>query len=235
MGSDSARSLHEKLRNVAGVPVHKTHNINDVRDGDLVLFWGNKDSPAANKLRFFKAASRYEDINIPEFTTDKEAAKLWCRDGHEVFARQRLTGHSGEGIVTCLDKQEAFPDAPLYVKYKKKTSEFRAHVFNGKVIDIVQKKKRADWENYNNQIRNLAGGWVYCRADITIPHKNDLIQQAILACTVSNLDFGAVDLIYNAKEKKHYVLEVNTAPGLEGQTVDIYADAIKLYMDEANG
>lgn len=230
MGSESARNLHEYLRNTAGVPVVKTQDINVVRDGDLVVFWGNKDSPAANKLRFFKTAERQEGLNIPDFTTDKAVAKQWCRDGHEVFARQRLTGHSGDGIITCLDKQDTFPEAPLYVKYKKKKAEYRAHVFRGQVIDIVQKKKRADWENYNNQIRNLEGGWVYCRNDITVPHKNDLIQQAVLACVVSKLDFGAVDLIWNDKEKKYYVLEVNTAPGLEGQTVNIYGDALINFM-----
>jgi D-alanine-D-alanine ligase-like ATP-grasp enzyme len=37
------------------------------------------------------------------------------------------------------------------------------------------------------------------------------------------LDFGAVDIIYNAKRNECYVLEVNTAPGLEGTTVEKYA------------
>jgi D-alanine-D-alanine ligase-like ATP-grasp enzyme len=41
------------------------------------------------------------------------------------------------------------------------------------------------------------------------------------------LDFGAVDVIWNEKQQRAYVLEVNTAPGLEGQTVDDYARGIK--------
>jgi D-alanine-D-alanine ligase-like ATP-grasp enzyme len=41
------------------------------------------------------------------------------------------------------------------------------------------------------------------------------------------LDFGAVDVIYNRAQDKAYVLEVNTAPGLEGSTLDNYVEAIQ--------
>ena len=38
------------------------------------------------------------------------------------------------------------------------------------------------------------------------------------------LDFGAVDVIWNEHESKAYVLEINTAPGLEGSTVEDYKE-----------
>ena len=40
------------------------------------------------------------------------------------------------------------------------------------------------------------------------------------------LKFGAVDLIWNELENKSYVLEINTAPGLTGATLEKYAQAI---------
>jgi D-alanine-D-alanine ligase-like ATP-grasp enzyme len=40
------------------------------------------------------------------------------------------------------------------------------------------------------------------------------------------LHFSAVDVVYNDREKKAYVLEINTAPGVEGQTIQVYADAL---------
>ena len=46
------------------------------------------------------------------------------------------------------------------------------------------------------------------------------------AVTALGLEFGAVDIIYNDKSKKLFVLEVNTAPGIEGATVTKYKDAI---------
>ena len=47
---------------------------------------------------------------------------------------------------------------------------------------------------------------------------------AIKAVELCGLYFGAVDMIWNAYKKQGYVLEINTAPGLEGQTVENYAE-----------
>jgi D-alanine-D-alanine ligase-like ATP-grasp enzyme len=41
------------------------------------------------------------------------------------------------------------------------------------------------------------------------------------------LDFGAVDIIYNEKNNRWVVLEVNTAPGLSGETLNRYVEMIK--------
>ena len=41
------------------------------------------------------------------------------------------------------------------------------------------------------------------------------------------LDFGAVDVIYNGHSNRAYVLEINTAPGLTGTTLDNYAAALR--------
>jgi len=62
-------------------------------------------------------------------------------------------------------------------------------------------------------------------------------RDGIAPCTVRNsisiaavdalcLDFGAVDIIYNEHEDKYYVLEVNSAPGLEGTTLEKYVEAL---------
>lgn len=243
-GSDSCKKLQETLKELINRPVVrlKDNAIHKVKDKDLVIFWGNRDSVAANKLKFFKAASEQAGLNIPEWTEDREVAVSWYLSNKHFFARTKLTSHSGNGIVSYESKPTDYEkfagdvvDAPLYVRYKKKSHEYRAHVFNGTVIDIVQKKRRAGWETINNQIRNLNGGWVYCREDLDIANRNELISQALLACSVCKLDFGAVDIIYNSHERKYYVLEVNTAPGLEGQTTLKYATAIKSFMEEQHG
>jgi glutathione synthase/RimK-type ligase-like ATP-grasp enzyme len=114
----------------------------------------------------------------------------------------------------------------LYVQYVKKQQEFRVHVAFGEVIDVQEKRKRKDLpEDFstNFQVRNHQTGWVYCREDITEP--NELRPMAVAATAALGLDFGAVDLIYNAKRNECFCLEINTAPGLEGQTVKKYADA----------
>jgi D-alanine-D-alanine ligase-like ATP-grasp enzyme len=51
----------------------------------------------------------------------------------------------------------------------------------------------------------------------------DVRAQAFKAMASSALDFVAVDVVWNEHEKQAYVLEINTAPGLEGATVESYA------------
>ena len=182
---------------------------------------------AGNKLATFQKLKDVEGVRIPEFTTDRSVADDWLRkDGVAVVARTKLNGHSGAGIVLVSDKDGEIPEAPLYVKYVKKEKEFRVHVAFGEVIDVQQKRKRKDLPEAfitNFQVRNHSTGWVYCREDILLPDETE--RMAIAAVRTLGLDFGAVDLIYNAKRNEVFVLEVNTAPGLEGSTVDKYAAA----------
>lgn len=79
------------------------------------------------------------------------------------------------------------------------------------------------------QVRNHANGWIYARDAIDEPNAM-VLEQAKLAITALGLDFGAVDIIWNQHRQMAYVLEVNTAPGLEGTTLIKYADAISTLL-----
>jgi glutathione synthase/RimK-type ligase-like ATP-grasp enzyme len=179
---------------------------------------------ASDKLATFRALENQDGIRIPAFTTDRAVATGWLRDGINVVARTVLRGHSGAGIVLVDQKNAELPAAPLYVQYVKKQQEFRVHVAFGKVIDVQEKRQRKDYEGDTNfQVRNHHTGWVYCREDIKQPA--ELEPMAVATVARLGLDFGAVDIIYNAKSNVCYVLECNTAPGLEGTTVERYAQA----------
>jgi glutathione synthase/RimK-type ligase-like ATP-grasp enzyme len=178
---------------------------------------------ASNKLSTFRALENKDGIRIPHFTDDPSVAGVWGSDGGCVVCRTKLSGHSGDGIVLA-DKE--LPRAPLYVQYIKKQKEFRVHVVYGEVIDVQEKRKRSDLpEGFeaNFQVRNHHTGWVYCREEITEPA--ELRPMALATIVALGLDFGAVDIIWNEKRNECYVLEVNTAPGLEGTTVNKYAEA----------
>lgn len=181
---------------------------------------------ASNKLATFNLLKGKEGIRIPDFTTDKEVARGWItHDKSAVVCRTKLSGHSGDGIVLA-STQDQIVAAPLYVRYVKKQKEFRIHVAFGEVIDVQEKRKRVDLPegfNTNFQVRNHHTGWVYCREGIHLP--NECESMAKLVVSTIGLDFGAVDIIYNEKRDECYCLEVNTAPGLEGTTVDKYAEA----------
>lgn len=204
----------------------------------LVINWGSTrpsvanpnwlNSPAAvdNAGHKYKALARMYRAGVPilEFTRDYHEAKEWLHEGEVVVVRHKMRGHSGEGIEIVEDVAK-LPDADLYTKYFKAKEEYRVHVLDGKVIDIQQKRKRADIpaEECNYKVRSHANGFNFCREGVELP--DCCADASIRAVAALDLDFGAVDIRYNAKTKRCAVMEVNTAPGLEGTTLDKYADA----------
>lgn len=180
---------------------------------------------AANKLHFFNAVK--DRVSHVPFTDDVNVAEEWVRNGKTVVARTVLNGHSGQGIVLC--DALPLPAAPLYTLYVPKKQEYRVHVIDGKVVDVQRKARRREVpdENVNWKIRNLDGGFIYARDFNEDDLPEDIKRNALATIKKLGLDFGAVDMIHNEKEGKSYVLEVNTAPGLQGQTLEAYVNAFK--------
>jgi len=206
-----------------GNPRH--FSFNALRCAD-VINWPENVAVASNKLLAFYRFKEY-NVSIPEFTESEEEAESWCKEGETVgFARKLLCSSEGKGIIPFSNE---VPLAPLYVKYKKKKKEFRIHVFNGKIIDAQEKRRRQGVE-VNTQIRNFNNGWVFCHEQVFPP--DDALSNAVLAVKCLGLTFGAVDVIWNGRENKSYVLEVNSAPGIEGTTLQKYIAAIQEYINE---
>lgn len=231
-GSRSAKAVADALE---GKVLKLQHSRYRRRPTDTIINWGstnptqpctlNGDSDelrhATNKLLFFQ---RLEGTGVtPAFWTNRNDIP---DDAFPVVCRTVLAGHSGEGIVIAETRDEVV-DARLYTKYIKKKSEFRIHIgrtqdLGDVVISEQQKVKRADAEVTDFRVRNHASGFIFQRNNIRVP---DCVRDVALAAMGRfSLDFGAVDVIYNERNNTAYVLEINTAPGLEGQTVDDYAN-----------
>ena len=179
---------------------------------------------ATNKRSFFQKTERNDPDIIPRFWTNRNDIP---DDAFPIVCRTVLAGHSGAGIVLA-DTRNDLVDAPLYVQYVKKQEEFRVHVGlrNGEatVIATQRKARRRDVadDNINWQVRNHQNGFIYAREGFVTPDcVIDVARRALLS---TGLAFGAVDVIYNSRQGRAYVLEVNTAPGLEGQTVTDYVN-----------
>jgi glutathione synthase/RimK-type ligase-like ATP-grasp enzyme len=205
----------------------------------LVINWGNSqphfrharmlNKPeavrrASDKLAAL-AAMKSHGVPVPDFTVDPSVARTWMDDGYRVVVRHKLSAHSGQGIQ-IIRPGETLPMAPLYTRYTKKDREFRVHVFAGQVIDASEKRRRHGEEVVNSLIRNHANGWVFCREGLELPM--NVRSAAIQAVQSLGLDFGGVDVIF--REGRCWVLEVNTAPGVEGTTLDKYTQAIRNYI-----
>lgn len=189
---------------------------------------------ASNKLLTFNCL-RDAGVPVPEFSEEEDDAMSWLLEDSTVFARTTLNGHSGAGIVE-INKGDEIVDAPLYVRYVKKKDEYRIHVFKNRetggyeALHIQRKARRTDVPDneVNWKIRNHSNGFIFASGDgVADNTPTCVLDSAIHAVASLHLDFGAVDVIYNDKQKQAYVLEVNTAPGLEGRTLGVYCDYFK--------
>lgn len=179
---------------------------------------------AGNKLHAFNKLFDSR-VRVPAYTDDEDVARRWLDCGYTVVARTKLRGMGGEGIVMMSSPLDMVP-APLYTRYVKKTEEFRIHLFCNDVIFIQRKarKREVPDADVNWQVRNLAGGFIFANQDVEAPM--GCVEEAVKAVAAMDLEFGAVDVIWNEKEQRAYVLEINTAPGLEGTTLEKYQEAV---------
>lgn len=244
-GSQSAKALAEAL----GIKRLKLNNSKWMgKAGDTVINWGNSGNvplavgkgtilnnpkfvgTAANKLKTQRAldGSKY---CLP-YMTDINKAKVAIVHGETIVCRTKLTGNSGDGIVIA-ETVDQLVDAPLYTVYKKKTQEYRVHVFDGKVISVQRKARKRDVEDdkVNWKVRNLDGGFIFARTGFDVPLS--VVNSALGAMKDLRLDFGAVDVGYH-KDVGTYVYEVNTACGLDGSNLVDYVEAFcdKLGIDK---
>lgn len=203
---------------------------------DIIINWGNSSSnlnlagcrvinpfsavsKATDKLRFFETLKDHPTVRTVPYTTDIGVA----RDYDKGVARTLTRASEGRGIVV-FNRGDELPRAPLYTKYVPKTAEYRVHVMRGSAFDTQRKikdPKRTDVTDFN--VRNTANGFIFARNSGT-PNQQS-IQMAIDCVSFLGLDFGAVDLIENRSGT--YILEVNTAPGLEGTSYENYAKAFR--------
>jgi glutathione synthase/RimK-type ligase-like ATP-grasp enzyme len=231
-GSSGARALAAAL---GGLVLRREGSRYRPRSGDRIINWGAADMPlslmalspinhpgcvkdARDKLRTLNLL-RAGGVPTVEWTTNKADAEAWLRDG-AVFVRHSLTGQGGSGIEVVPPEHDWLPDAPLYTKLFRARHEYRVHVV-GCATFVVKKRRRAGAER--NVVRNHANGYVYCTNNV-VPHPN-VLDVGIRAVYALGLKFGAVDVLCTDGGEAR-VLEINTAPGLEGRTIEFYRDSI---------
>lgn len=217
--SNALKELANELSNRLGYRVWRV-TPDRVRNRRAISFLSGLDK----LVQFAKFAENA--ISAPKHAVSVDGIDAFT--SKQVVARTLTNSSEGRGIV-IFDKGQQPPRAPLYTEYIPKKKEFRAHVWpdrNGQpqVIDVVEKRKRRGVEERNTQVRNTANGYVFCRDGVTVP--GDLNALAVSAVAALGRSYGAVDIIWNEKQNKCYVLEVNSRPGMEGTTVKKYADAI---------
>lgn len=213
------------------------------QESDLIIGWGYSRHPiwedaakqkgakwlnhcskiknSVNKLETFELLQE-AGVDIPRWTQSKERAKKWLNSGKTILARSTATACKGEGI-TVVKPGEVLPDALFYTVFIPNTKEFRVYVCDGKVIDVLEKRKIQGFEGTPNQyVRGSEeSGWCFCRQGVFVDEEAK--RQSIEAIEALGLTFGGVDVLVGGEEVT--ILEVNTAPDIFGTGVDRFVDA----------
>lgn len=199
--------------------------------GNRFLNYPDEVAIAVNKLSFLRSMHLQGlDALVPEWTRAWQMAEIWIREGHKVCIRQKLTGNSGQGL-TIAEREDQLVNAPLYTKYIPKREEYRIHVMHNQVVDIQRKARvRAlPDRDVNWLIRNHNNGFIFQREGFHCPQV--VLDAAVTVMRNTGLHFGACDVVWNERSNQAYVLEVNTAPGIEGTTVNKYREAFRNFYN----
>lgn len=188
-----------------------------------------------------ETARRIGGLMPRSFTNKEEAAWFSLENGYSLVARTIDNGHSGAGIAyfTAQDIRDGFkiPDAKLYTVAINKRREYRVHVgcigSYYYVIDVCRKVRRSGVDDTDRPfIWNHGNDFIFQREGVTedsLPAS--LLNIARTAVSSLGLHFGAVDIIvekgFELRRSPCYVLEVNTSPGMEGRTLERYAEYFK--------
>lgn len=223
-----------------------TNNITTVVGHGKVINGADAVRSAANKITSLEKLVNV-GLPVPEFTTSRRVARDWINNDHLVYCRQETNGHSGSGIVVATNGDEpehlghvewcsggeSLPSCPLFTKaLSGRRREMRVHVAFGNVILEQQKRRRdgyAEMDSYSEVVRNYDNGWIYATSNV---RSSDAIRDdAVMAIMALGLDFGAVDVVTQGDQ--HWILEVNTAPGLQGSSSrTAYATAFEDFFNE---
>ena len=218
LGSNSLKALQQGLSTKLGYKVFRSKAAHPLREN---LVYGD----CKDKLFQYEWFAANEVPALP-FTTSGEQVSNWLKEGKTVFARTLTRASEGKGIVVCEPDVQSIPFAKVYTQYRKKKKEFRVHVYKDQVVQVLEKRKRKDFneENRDIRIRNTANGYVFCSDGVVEPV--GIRELALAASKVTSSDFRGVDIGYNEKLNELFVIEVNSAPGIQGTNVDRYIQAI---------
>lgn len=197
---------------------------------DLIIRWGctsiiqpQPENIVNERESILKASNKKnarEEILKAKLPAPELTTKVPC------IARD-LKHKQGRGLVFCTT-QESVKGAiragkGYFQAFIDKDAEYRVHIAHGGVL-AVQRKVYAEPDDKENF--KLSVVWNYHSGYIFEPMRWSEIPRGICpiatqAVELFKLDFGAVDII--EKDGKFHILEINTAPRVEGYIAMKYA------------
>jgi glutathione synthase/RimK-type ligase-like ATP-grasp enzyme len=148
------------------------------------------------------------------------------------FRLHVMNGEMIYGVKKVQRTVKEFEEA--YVRQEMERQESLAKKNNDKLDKktmetmLRRQAKKIAADGANQMLRSNKLGWKFSRVQKV---NKGLIDEAVKALAALGLDFGAVDCVTDI-HGKHYILEVNTGPGLQGSPFDAYTAAFKAIIEK---
>lgn len=212
-----------------------------VPDGalDTLIRWGSmakvptKPKRVVNRLDAIQQASNKREalkimkaagINVPLVLTPSEV-----KPEHLPVLGRKDKHVGANDIILCMQQRDVERAKAVgcthFSQYIPTKAEYRAHVFGDTIIKISQKILTDEAAATQPWIRNLSAGYTFRQPETRLT--GAARGMAIDAVHSLGLTFGAVDIIIGDNDQP-YILEVNTAPGLQTDTsLDAYLEQFR--------
>lgn len=172
------------------------------------------------------------DVTVPKIYSSVDN-ELFPEIKYPVLAR-KVFHKQGRDIILCNNRQEAF-DAlhcsgrDYLVEFIEARAEYRLHCIDTQVVKIFRKVRRDSV--INDFIRCARFGWGFYKVDTEQDWLEPMKNKALESLKVLDLYFGAVDVIHST-DHRFVVLEVNSAPALNTETLIIYTEKLRQWLEE---
>jgi glutathione synthase/RimK-type ligase-like ATP-grasp enzyme len=230
----SAKLLRDSLQRITGREILVTSDAERIKRTVLIRY-GN-----SSEVRRRVEDTEFNSNHFIKFCVDKGLFSEIMRAVHiytpeyynnsmpeqyPVLIRKTLTGSGGRGIIIAKDEQEFIRNWNNYYNWTnfiKTRFEARVHVLDGKIERLFIKEPEG--EEPECPIRNIGHGYHFSlREDIDNKYARlkEMVNKIIAVTPKSH--FFAADVGYDPVKKEYVVFELNSAPGLNENTADIYA------------
>jgi hypothetical protein len=168
---------------------------------------------------------------------DRQMLEQACKEGCAYVQKRisindeyRLHVFNGQVIYAVKKVPQNNPKTSWIAAMKDKiTSKARADNvrITNPILDLALEVMSEDHVRPDMLIRSNTRGWKFSR--IQLNNVGDRLREAAInAVAALNLSFGAVDMATSGAQV--YVIEVNSAPGLERTTLDTWVNTLQAYL-----